>query len=166
MSQRSRDDDAAIESLIDAERYSEAAAMARRRIAAHPDDATAHFLLASTFDAAGDEAAALALYERALSLGLPDGIDLQARIQYASTLRNRHRADDAVRVLRQVKADHASSRSGRMFLSLALLDADQPRAAVHELLDLILQDPGPPERYRRSLRAYADELLAQETEGG
>jgi hypothetical protein len=53
-----------------------------------------------------------------------------------------------------------------MFLSLALLDADQPRAAVHELLDIILQDPGPPERYRRSLRAYADELLAQETEGG
>jgi hypothetical protein len=46
-----------------------------------------------------------------------------------------------------------------MFLSLALVSDGQGPTAVHELLDLLLTNPGPPEAYARSLRWYADDLV-------
>ena len=45
-----------------------------------------------------------------------------------------------------------------MFLALALVSDDRPTEAVRILLDLLLTNPGPPERYARSLRNYTDDL--------
>jgi hypothetical protein len=46
-----------------------------------------------------------------------------------------------------------------MFLALALHSARRPHVALHELLDLLLTDPEPPEAYATSLRWYADDLI-------
>lgn len=122
--------------------------------------AIALFELGGEHDAAGREADAVAPYRDALALGLPPELDLQCRIQLASTLRNLGEHGEAVALLRAVVADHPGHRAARMFLALALLSDEQGPAAVHALLDLLLTDPGPPERYTRSLRAYADDLVA------
>ena len=45
-----------------------------------------------------------------------------------------------------------------MFLSLALVSDGRPTEAVRILLDLLLTNPGPPERYARSLRNYTNDL--------
>jgi thioredoxin-like negative regulator of GroEL len=117
------------------------------------------FELAGDHDAAGRESEAVAPYREALEVGLPPDLDLQARIQLASTLRNLGDHVEAVAILRDVVARHPHHRAARMFLALALVSDGQGPAAVHELLDLLLTDPGPPERYAVSLRWYADDLV-------
>src|SRR5262245_32713436 len=147
--------------LIDQERYDVAVGLLVPHLDAHPDDAEAWYQLGSAHDAAGREAEAVGPYEQALELGLSADLELATRIQFASTLRNLDRADEAVAILHAALEARPGHRAARMFLALALLDAGQPREAVHDLLDLLLTDPGPPEAYARSLRWYADDLVGR-----
>ena len=117
------------------------------------------FELAGEHDAAGRESEAVAPYREALELGLPPDLELRARIQLASTLRNLGEHAEAVDLLRDVVRHHPDHRAARMFLALALVSDGQASAAVHELLDLLLTHPGPPEAYAVSLRWYADDLV-------
>ncbi len=117
------------------------------------------FHLAGEHDSAGREAEAEGPYREAIALGLPADLDIRAHIQLASTLRNLEQFGEAVAMLREVTAAHPEHRAARMFLALALLSDDQAARAVHELLDLLLTNPGPPERNERSLRWYADDLV-------
>ncbi len=64
-------------------------------------------------------------------------------------------------MLREVVAEHPEHRAARMFLALALVSAGRGPEAVYELLDLLLTNPGPPERYERSLSAYAKDLVGE-----
>ena len=146
--------------LIDEDRLDDAIALLAPYVAEHPDDAEALYQLGSAHDSAGHEAAAVEPYRRALALGLPPERDLACRIQLASTLRNLGESGEAVAILRAATTAHPEHRAAVMFLALALLSDGQPAAAVHALLDLLLTNPGPPERYARSLRAYADDLIA------
>ena len=145
--------------LIDQDRYDDAVAILAPYLEANRRDAEGLYQLGSAHDAAGREAEAVEPYRRALAIGLPPERDLAARIQLASTLRNLGATNEAVTILRDASAANPGHRATRMFLSLSLLSDDQPAAAVHELLDLLLTDPGPPEAYARSLRAYADDLV-------
>jgi predicted Zn-dependent protease len=113
----------------------------------------------SVHDSAGREAEAVGPYREALVLGLPPETALAARIQLASTLRNLGELEESVAILREVVAEHPEHRAARMFLALALVSAGRGPEAVHELLDLLLTNPGPPEQYQRSLRAYAQDLV-------
>ncbi len=119
------------------------------------------FEIAGDHDSAGRETDAEGPYREAIALGLPPDLDVRAHIQLASTLRNLERFDEAVAILREVTAAHPEHRAARMFLSLALVSDGQGAAAVHELLDVLLTNPGPPERYARSLRWYADDLVGK-----
>jgi Flp pilus assembly protein TadD len=101
-----------------------------------------------------------------LELGLPPELDLAARIQLASTLRNLGESTESIEILRDVVARNPTHRAARMFLALALVTDDQGQAAVHELLDLFLTNPGPPEAYARSLRWYADDLVGRADPAG
>ena len=115
--------------------------------------------LAGDYDEAGREAEAVAPYRQAIDLGLPPDLEVRARIQLASTLRNLGETNESVAILRSVVAANPNLRAARMFLALALLSDGRGEAAVHELLDILLTDPGPPEAYARSLRWYADDLI-------
>ncbi len=115
----------------------------------------------SDHDSAGREALAVGPYREALALGLPPGMALAARIQLASTLRNLGEVDESIGILRAVVAENPRHRAARMFLALALLTGERGPEAVHELLDLLLTNPGPPEQYARSLRGYADDLVGR-----
>ena len=144
--------------LIESGRLDDAIAILEPYVAAHADDPEALYQLGSAHDSAGDEAAAVEPYRRALALGLVPERDLACRIQLASTLRNLGETGEAVAILRDVTAANPRDRAAVMFLALALLSDGQPDDAVHALLGLLLTNPGPPERYARSLRAYADAL--------
>ncbi len=150
---------AAAAALIAEDRPDEAIALLRPRLAANPDDPEALYQLGSAHDSAGREADAVGPYRRALAIGLPPARELATHIQLASTLRNLGQTAEAVAILRTAVDAHPEHRAARMFLSLALVSDGQGPTAVHELLDLLLTNPGPPEAYARSLRWYADDLV-------
>ena len=146
------------EALIDEGRYDEAIALLEIVLAAAPDDPVARYHLGSAHDSAGHEAEAVEPYRRALAGGLDLEMALAARIQLASTLRNLGETRESVEILEAAVAEHPQHRAARMFLSLALVSDERSTDAVRILLDLLLTNPGPPERYARSLRNYTDDL--------
>lgn len=123
-----------------------------------PHPALGAFELGGALDSAGREEAAASHYERALAAGL-DAVDpdraAQLTIQYASTLRNLGRVDEAISLLAQ-SAPHPSTGAAReVFLGLALHSAGRDAEALQVLVDAIA--PTLP-RYRRSVEAYSRAL--------
>ena len=146
------------ETLIDGGRYDEAIEILEVILAAGPDDPVALYQLGSAHDSAGHEVEAVEPYRRALAGGLDPEVALAARIQLASTLRNIGETRESVEILEAAVAEHPQHRAARMFLALALVSDNRPTKAVRILLDLLLTNPGHPERYARSLRNYTDDL--------
>jgi len=144
--------------LLDEERYQEAIDHFVKLVDRYPESPKVTLHLAGAYDSAGREEEAISPYRVALAAGLDEDDDLRARIQLASTLRNLGENQEAVEILTQVCAGHPEHRAARAFLALALTSAGRPEEAVSELLDLLLDHPGPVEAYQRSLRWYADHL--------
>ena len=120
-------------------------------------DARGPFELGGAFDSAGHEAEAAEHYARAVELGLAGRARAELDIQYASTLRNLGRFDDAVAML-QNSTDHPDLGASRsVFLALALHSAGRPGEALATALEALA--PTLP-RYQRSVRGYAAELRA------
>lgn len=148
------------ERLIDEESYEAAIDHFRALADQHPGNQYVILHLAGAFDSAGREEEAVAPYRAALAAGLSESEDLRARIQLASTLRNVRQFEESVQILTQVCADYPEDRAARAFLALALTSAGHADEAVHQLLDIMLTNPGPVEAYQRSLRWYADDLIS------
>lgn len=129
-------------------------------LAAHPGEPRAVYEYASALDFAGREADAAPEYERALAAGLAPAIRRAALVQYASTLRNLDRADDAVRVLDGALAESPGDAAATAFQALALTSAGRAPAAVARLLEVLLDRLDDPslQAYERPLRAYAADL--------
>ncbi|WP_416445708.1 tetratricopeptide repeat protein [Leucobacter sp. HNU] len=119
------------------------------------DDPRGPFELGGAFDSGGHEAEAAEQYARAVELGLSGGARAQLDIQYASTLRNLGRFDEAVAMLRGSVRDPGLGASTEAFLALALHSAGRPGEALAVAIEALI--PTLP-RYRRSLQGYADEL--------
>jgi len=142
------------------EYLAEAVALAARA----PGSTAAQIEAAYACDRFGAEHDAIRYYDAAWRLGVPPGERLHFVVGYGSTLRNVGRADEAVALLAEAASDHADYPPLRAFLSLALLSAGHPRAAVAALLGLVL-DLAPADAldgYQRALGAYYRELLEPE----
>ena len=128
--------------------------------AEHPDDALALFEQGGARDSTGDEAGAELFYRRALAAGLADDERAQCVIQLASTLRNLHRPEESLELLRaefeRRAPDDPHADAAVAFAALALVDLGRPVEAVAALLHALT--PHLP-RSRRSVPAYADALL-------
>ena len=151
------DEIAALWELPDAaERVAQAAAL----FAAHPGDARIAYEYAGAHDSAGDEAAAVPLYEQALAAGLREPHRHRAQLQLASSLRNVGRLDEAVQVIDDVAARHPDSLGVAAFRALVHHDAGGPTRALAELLTAVAATSTDPDvvRYRRALTAYAADL--------
>lgn len=115
------------------------------------DDPRGPFELGGAYDSAGYEHEAALQYERAIALGLDGRARSELNIQYASTLRNLDRADEAVEILSS-DGDPELAASQAAFLALALHSAGRADEALAVALEtLIPQLP----RYQRSLAGYA-----------
>ncbi|GGD85070.1 tetratricopeptide repeat protein [Microbacterium murale] len=147
-------EDAANE-LVDDEVISRIDAIAAERGA---DDARAEFERAGARDSAGRPLEAIALYRRALDLGLDAEHEPQAIIQLASSLRNVGETAQALALLEKAKQDAAGSPHGdaiAAFHALTLASSGAPyRALSVALLALVPHLP----RYHRSMTAYAREI--------
>lgn len=117
--------------------------------------ARAAFERASLHDSVGEEEAAIPLYRAALDAGLDARRRTEATIQLASSLRNVGGASESLALLRGIPADDPLADAAQAFLALALHSDDKPVAALRTALQTLI--PHVPQ-YRRSLRAYADEL--------
>ncbi|WP_258067720.1 MULTISPECIES: tetratricopeptide repeat protein [unclassified Rathayibacter] len=122
-------------------------------------DGVAAFELGGALDSAGHEAEAAVEYERALAAGLDDERRARLTIQYASTLRNLGRTDEAIDLLAGAAAHPAVGSAREVFFALALHSAGRVDEALRIALEALA--PGLP-RYQRSVRAYAAALTDPE----
>jgi tetratricopeptide (TPR) repeat protein len=124
-----------------------------------PSDARALFEAAGARDYAGLEAEAEPLYRRALEGQLDDHLIPRAVIQFASTLRNLGKVDEAISLLeRQLHAHPSDEWTGpsAAFLALCLMSRGEERHAAAVAL-AALADYLPV--YANSVRGYAVELF-------
>lgn len=146
-------------------RSDEALAIVKALVERYPDDARAHFEYAGALDYQGREAEAVEPYRRAQELGL-SGDDLpRLYVQLGSTLRNVGELDEAERFLREGRRRFPRHAGIQAFHALALVSAGRGQEAVVALLDLITDNADQIELdgYDRALRAYADELRADQS---
>lgn len=133
----------------------------RALAAVAPSPALGAFELGGALDSAGREAEAAEQYAAAVSAGLVDadrGRAAQLAVQYASTLRNLGRTDEAIAMLRAAPAHESTGAAPAVFLALALHSAGRYGEALQVVIAAI--EPSLP-RYHRSVRGYAAELTAE-----
>ncbi|WP_243225933.1 tetratricopeptide repeat protein [Microbacterium sp. CIAB417] len=122
------------------------------------DDARAAFERAGARDSAGREAEAIALYRRALELGLDEEHRPQAVVQLASSLRNVGAYDEALALVSAETDAHPDSPyrdAVAAVHALTLASAGQPaRGLSVALLALVPHLP----RYHRSMTVYARQI--------
>lgn len=125
-----------------------------------PHPALGAFELGGAFDSSGHEAEAAGQYAAAADAGLAT-VDperaAQMVVQYASTLRNLGRLDEAIAMLRDAPEHESTGSAPRVFLALALHSAGRHDEALRVAIEAI--EPTLP-RYNRSVRAYAAALTA------
>jgi len=122
------------------------------------DEGLAAFEYASNLDSNDREGEAIPIYRQALTYGLPSEVEYRALVQLGSSLRVVNGVEAAVATHRHVTERWPDRPANRIFLALALLDADQPRAAAIEALTAALLPQGETDLdgYRRALTAYSD----------
>ncbi|MBK5566391.1 tetratricopeptide repeat protein [Ensifer sp. SSB1] len=125
------------------------------------DHAIGLFERASAQDSTGHETQAEPPYRQALQNGLTGIRRRRAAIQLASTLRNLGRADEGIALLSAEQAQHSDELDDAVaaFLALCLVDVGRAQeAAALALGSLSRHLP----RYNRSLKRYAEALLADQ----
>lgn len=140
------------EILSDTARIAAIAELAAELPAADP---RGPFELGGAHDSAGFEQQAAAHYERAVQLGLSGNAREQLDIQYASTLRNLGRSDEAIALLQQTPAGADLADERRAFLALALHSAGRTDEAVAVVIEALIPHLS---KYQRSLTNYAAAL--------
>ena len=125
-----------------------------------PDDPRLIFELASAHDSAGDDQQAIALYDKALGAGLREPHRHRALIQQASSHRNVGDLSAARQILDALSEQRPGSAAVAAFRALTMLDQGEQRAAVADLINVLLSHSGDAddEAYRASLHRYAEEL--------
>src|SRR5437764_13326772 len=99
-------------------------------------DAITEYEAGGEHDSAGRADAAIAHYERALELGLPDELVPRCLVQLGSSLRNIGRLDDALTLFDDAVARHPDDAALRLFRAFALADAGRDREALVHVLHL------------------------------
>ena len=123
------------------------------------DDPEAAFERAGARDSGGLEADAAVEYQRALDLGLAEPSRSRAFIQYASTLRNLGRYDEALALLDRLEPDSELADAASATRALILVSAGRPVEGAGVAIAALA--PHLP-RYQRSMANYARELLDSE----
>ena len=125
-----------------------------------PDDPRLIFELASAHDSAGDDQQAIALYDKALGAGLREPHRHRALLQQASSYRNIGDLSAARQILDVLSEQRPVSAAVAAFRALTMLDQGEQRAAVADLINVLLSHSGDAddEAYRASLHRYAEEL--------
>lgn len=152
-----------VRALREAGKHEEHLAAAKQLVAVRPFDVLAQIEAAYGHDRNNLEREAIRHYDEAHRLGVPEPLRRRFLVGYGSTLRNVGRLDDAVAVLAQAVADDPNYPAFDAFLSLALLSAGHPKAALAAMLGVVLDvaKPGSFDGYERALGEYHKVLLEE-----
>ena len=133
-----------------------------------PADPRLTFELASAYDAAGDNARAIGLYDRALGAGLREPHRHRAMIQQASSYRNVGDLAAARRILDALSELRPGSAAIAAFRALTMLDQGEAPAAVADLINILLSHSGDSDddAYRASLHHKLEALSMTEAGNG
>lgn len=128
--------------------------------AAHADMATVQYHTAWCHDLLGLEREAVPFYEAALAHGLTGSDRAGAYLGLGSTLRTLGEVPRALAVLEAGAAEFPEDRGIRVFLAMARYNAGQAKAAVSDLLTMLVETTTDPaiSRYDRAIRLYAEDL--------
>jgi cyanophycin synthetase len=133
---------------------------ARALLDTDPGDPRLIFELAGTYHEAGDEAQAIALYDKALDAGLREPHRHRALLQQASGHRNAGDLAAARDILDALGGERPGSAAVAAFRALTMLDQGEARAAVADLIDVLLARSGDADdqAYRAALHLNAETL--------
>ncbi|MEO6145437.1 MAG: tetratricopeptide repeat protein, partial [Dermatophilaceae bacterium] len=125
-----------------------------------PSDPRLIFELASAHGASGADRKAIVLYDKALGTGLREPHRHRALIQQASCYRNVGDFPAARRILDALSDQRPDSAAVAAFRALTMLDQGEQRAAVADLINVLLSHAGDAddEAYRASLHHHTEEL--------
>lgn len=150
-----------VRALREAGKHEAHLAAAKKLVAERPFDVLAQIEAAYGHDRNDFEREAIRHYDEAHRLGVPEPLRRRFLVGYGSTLRNVGRIDDSVAILAQAVADDPNYPAFDAFLSLALLSAGHPKAALAAMLGVMLDvaKAGSFDGYERALGEYHKELL-------
>jgi cyanophycin synthetase len=125
-----------------------------------PADPRLIFELASAYDASGDAARAITLYDKAIGAGLREPHRHRAMIQQASGYRSVGDLAAARRILDALSELRPGSAAIAAFRALTMLDQGEAPAAVADLINILLTHSGDSddEAYRASLHLKVEAL--------
>jgi tetratricopeptide (TPR) repeat protein len=125
-----------------------------------PDDAQIAVQTAWVHDSLGLEEEAVPHYEAAIASDLPDEQLRGALLGLGSTYRTLGRDADSDRILRQGIERFPDFKAFRVFHALLTYNLGQPRAAIEQLISVLVETTSDPsiQRYRRALSSYAEDL--------
>lgn len=137
------------------------------RAAAEPDDVEARIAAAYGLDRVGREQEAIAHYDAAWRLGVPDDRRRRFVVGYGSTLLDVGRIEEAVAVLGDASSADPRYPAFKAFLALALHWSGERAAALATMLDALLdvEDGCSLDGYEGALVEYQRELLDQAVAG-
>lgn len=137
------------------------------RATRQPHDVEARIAAAYGLDRAGREEDAVAHYDAAWRLGVPDHRRRRFLVGYGSTLWNVGRLEQAVALLGEAIAADPDYAAYKAFLALALFSSGERAAALATMLDALLDvaDGASLDGFERALGEYQRALLDQAVAG-
>jgi tetratricopeptide (TPR) repeat protein len=108
------------------------------RAAERPDDALARIAAAYALERSGRDAEAIAHYDAAWQLGVPESRRRRFVVAYGSSLHGAGRLEESVAVLGEATAADPLYPPYKAFLALALHSSGERAAAMATLLDALL----------------------------
>jgi predicted Zn-dependent protease len=125
-----------------------------------PDDPHVAVQTAWVHDSLGFEEEAVEHYEAAIAGDLTDDELRAALLGLGSTYRTLGRDADSDRIFQAGIERFPDFRPLRVFQAMTAYNLGEPRRAVQQLLEVLLETTSDPQilRYRRSLSAYAEDL--------
>lgn len=129
-----------------------------------PHDVLARIEAAYACDYIGDEQSAIAHYEAAWALGVPERERREFLVGYGSTLRNIGRVEESIALLGEAVAEFGDYAPLHVFLALSLQAGGHSKAATATLLHVVLelaQDTDALDGYERAIGYYQRELIDQ-----
>ena len=135
--------------------------------ASNPDNARVLYEIGGAYDTGGQEEVTRGFYERALAAGLEGDLLRRCYVQYGSTLRNVGEYEKSLDVFATARNTFPESPALGAFEAITLHAADQPDAAVAELLDLLVDFVRTPDidRYKPAISGNAAHIRSLERNG-
>ncbi|GHO44698.1 tetratricopeptide repeat protein [Ktedonospora formicarum] len=145
-------------------RLEEARALLLELTHSDPEDAEVLCYTAWTHDSLGLEAEAVPYYEGALTHGLDGELRMGSLLGLGSTYRILGRYTEAIATLRQGMREYPEQREFRVFLAMALYNAQEHAEAMRLLLETLVETTSDLhiQSYQHAIQYYAprlDEIL-------